>query len=255
MTDAKWLAGRRAVVTGAASGIGRATARRLANEGAVVVAVDVDEAVHATVEGVAGASATVADVCDETAMAELFDEPVDVLVANAGVLGALEMFPHLDLAEARRVMEVNLFGTLTCMQLAARGMVSRGAGSIVCTASVAGLRSGAGPLPYSASKAAVINLVQNAAWHLSGTGVRVNGVAPGLVETGMTRFIFDGARAAGKEDRIGQLNPSRRAGTDAEIAAAVAFLASDEASYVNGQVLPVDGGLSASLPVMPGRIL
>jgi len=211
--------------------------------------------VHETVEGLVGASAVVADVCDEEAMAAVFEEPCDVLVANAGVLGAVEMFPHVDLAQARRVVDVNFFGTLTCVQLAARAMISRKRGSIVCTASVAGLRSGAGPIPYSASKAAVINLVQTAAWHLSGTGVRVNGIAPGLVETGMTRFLFDGARAAGKEDRIGQLNPARRAGGDSEIAAVVAFLASDDASYVNGQVLPVDGGLSASLPVVPGRIL
>jgi NAD(P)-dependent dehydrogenase (short-subunit alcohol dehydrogenase family) len=134
-------------------------------------------------------------------------------------------------------------------------MVEHGGGSIVCTASVAGLRSGAGPSQYSASKAGVISLVQTAAWQLSGTGVRVNAICPGLIETGMTREIFDRARAAGKGDKIGQLNPTRRAGQPDEIANAALFLASDEASYVNGQTIVVDGGLSSSHPVMPGRMM
>jgi len=119
---------------------------------------------------------------------------------------------------------------------------------------VAGLRSGAGPTPYSASKAGVVNLVQTAANQLAGTGVRVNAICPGLIETGMTRPIFEGARAAGHEHKIGQLNPLRRAGQPREIAEAAVFLASDESSYVNGQALPVDGGLSSSHPFVPGRL-
>src|SRR5690606_36946152 len=101
------------------------------------------------------------------------------------------------------------------------------------------------------SKAGVVSLVQTVAMALTGTGIRVNGVAPGLIETPMTAPLFDDARARGREDRIGQLNPLRRGGQAEEIAEAVAFLASDAASYVNGQVLAVDGALSAQLPFTP----
>jgi len=118
-------------------------------------------------------------------------------------------------------------------------------GSIICTASVAGLRSGAGCMPYSASKSGVISLVQTAANELAGTGVRINAICPGLVETGMTRPIFEPARARGTERRIGQLNPLRRAGAPGEIAQMALFLASDAASYVNGQAFAVDGARGA----------
>jgi NAD(P)-dependent dehydrogenase (short-subunit alcohol dehydrogenase family) len=128
-------------------------------------------------------------------------------------------------------------------------MIPEKRGSIICTASVAGLRSGAGPAPYSASKAGVISLVQTSANFLTGTGVRVNAICPGLIETGMTKPIFDYARARGSEDRIGQLNPLKRYGQPDEIAHMALFLASDDASYVNGQAIAVDGGLSSSLPV------
>jgi NAD(P)-dependent dehydrogenase (short-subunit alcohol dehydrogenase family) len=128
-------------------------------------------------------------------------------------------------------------------------MMERGGGAIVCTASVAGLRSGAGGPAYSASKAGVINLVQVAAQQLSGSNVRVNAICPGLIETGMTQSIYAQARAAGKADRIGRLNPLRRGGVPDEIARAVLFLASDDASYINGHALVVDGGLSSSHPV------
>ena len=116
------------------------------------------------------------------------------------------------------------------------------------TASVAGLKAGASGHPYAASKAGVISLVQTTAYSLTGTGVRINAVCPGLIETGMTKPFFDSVREAGKEDKIGQLNPLQRAGQPDEIAAMALFLASDEASYVNGQALAVDGGLSSSLP-------
>jgi NAD(P)-dependent dehydrogenase (short-subunit alcohol dehydrogenase family) len=127
-------------------------------------------------------------------------------------------------------------------------MAKRGGGSIICTASVAGLRAGAGGAAYSASKAGVINLVQTGAQQLSESGVRVNAICPGLIETGMTQPIYDMARAAGQEERLGELNPLRRGGEPSEIANAALFLASDEASYVNGAALVVDGGLSTSHP-------
>jgi NAD(P)-dependent dehydrogenase (short-subunit alcohol dehydrogenase family) len=121
-------------------------------------------------------------------------------------------------------------------------------GSIICTASVAGLKANAGSSPYSASKSGVISLVQTTSYALSGTGIRVNAICPGLIETGMTRNTFEKARERGKADKIGQINPTQRGGVPEEIAAMGLFLASDEASYVNGQAIPVDGGLTASMP-------
>ena len=136
---------------------------------------------------------------------------------------------------------------------AARLMAARGKGSIICTASVAGLRYGAGPSPYSASKAGVINLVQTACQELYGTNIRVNAICPGLIETGMTKPIFDRARERGTDGKIGQLNPLKRNGEPIEIANTALFLASDDSSYVNGQAFVVDGGLSSSHPVAMKR--
>ena len=127
-------------------------------------------------------------------------------------------------------------------------------GSLLATASVAGLRSNAGSTDYSASKAAVISLMQTTAWQLAGTGVRCNALCPGVIETGMTAAMYDAARARGTERKIGQLNPSRRGGVADEAARVALFLASDEASYVNGQAWAVDGGLSAGHPVVPGKL-
>jgi NAD(P)-dependent dehydrogenase (short-subunit alcohol dehydrogenase family) len=132
-------------------------------------------------------------------------------------------------------------------------MIRQGSGAILCTASVAGLRANAGGVDYSASKAGVVSLVQTVAHGLSGTGVRINAICPGLIETGMTRATFERARERGTESRIGQLNPLRRAGQPVEIARMAAFLLSDEASYVDGQAVAVDGGLSSSHPFVYPR--
>lgn len=127
-------------------------------------------------------------------------------------------------------------------------------GSIVATASVAGLRSNAGSTPYSASKAAVISLAQTMAFQMAGTGVRINAVCPGLIETGMTAPVYHAARARGTQDKIGQLNPTKRGGYADEVARVVLFLGSDESSYVNGQAWAVDGGLSAGHPHVPSKL-
>ena len=148
----------------------------------------------------------------------------------------------------QEVLRINLIGPFLAIKHAAPHMIARGRGSIVLTASVAGLRANAAGNPYSASKAGVISLAQTAANSLLGTGVRVNAICPGLIETGMTKPIFDAARERGSEARIGQLNPMQRPGAPDEIAAMALFLASDESSYVNGQAFPVDGGLSSTHP-------
>jgi len=179
---------------------------------------------------------------------------LDVCYANAGV-GTTSFDPPLEQTGEQwlELLRINLVGPFLAIKHASKPMREAGKGSIICTASVAGLRSGAGGPAYSASKAGVINLVQTSAQLLAGSGVRVNAICPGLIETGMTRGVFERARARGSEDRIGQLNPLRRAGQPEEIAAAALFLASDEASYVDGQAIVVDGGLSSSHPVVVAR--
>jgi len=259
------LDGKRAIVTGAASGIGRATARAFVAQGARVLAVDLDESgLAGTEEEIrkAGGSVVTAtcDVSDETRVAGLVDQCVadlgglEVFYANAGIGGEFSPLLELSAASFERVLQVNLIGPFLAIKYGALHMREHGGGSILATASVAGLRSGAGPTPYSASKAGVISLVQTAAYQLSGTGVRVNAICPGLIETGMTKPIFDMARSAGKEHKIGQLNPLRRYGVPDEIANMALFLASDESSYVNGQAYAVDGGLSSSHPYVPGNL-
>jgi len=258
------LKGKVAIVSGAASGIGRASAKLFAAEGASVVAVDRVDAVNETVKAIreAGGKALglVADVSKEEDAARYVDTAVkefgklDIIYANAGVsVGAQPPFFELTAEHWRQVLDVNLIGVFLAIKHAARVMVPNKNGSIVCTASVAGIRSGAGGGPYSASKAGVINLVTTAANYLTGTNVRVNAICPGIIETGMTKPIFDYAKQRGTEDRIGQLNPLKRYGHPEEIANTALFLASDEASYVNGQHIAVDGGLTSSMPVT-GRI-
>lgn len=259
------LDGKRAIVTGAGSGIGRASAIRFAEEGAFVLAVDRNEAgaaetVAAITDGGGRARASSADAADDAAVRGLVEDCVanegglEIVYANAGVSGLPVSLFEVDAAEWEQVLRVNLIGPFLAIKHAGLAMKERGGGSIICTASVAGIRSGAGPTPYSASKAGVVSLVQTAANQLTGSGVRVNAICPGLIETGMTKPMFDMARAAGKEHKIGQLNPLRRYGVPVEIANMALFLASDEASYVNGQAIAVDGGLSSSHPFVPGRL-
>jgi NAD(P)-dependent dehydrogenase (short-subunit alcohol dehydrogenase family) len=233
-----------AIVTGAASGIGRATAALFAREGATVIAADV-----AASEGVVAADAgSEDDVKGLIDLAVREHGGLDIFFANAGISGGLASIFEQEVADWEEILRVNLIGPWLAIKHAAPVMKARGGGSIICTASVAGIRAGAGGPAYSASKAGVISLVEVAATQLCGANIRVNAICPGLIETGMTRGIYDMARSAGKEEMIGHLNPLKRGGEPIEIANAALFLASDEASYVNGHALVVDGGLSASHP-------
>lgn len=251
------------IVTGAGSGIGRASAKLFAAEGGHVIAADKSEAVHETAAEIEVAGGVAlgwqmdagaeADVERVVALACERFGGLDVFFANAGIAGGIAGIFEQTVDLWTEVLRVNLIGPFLAIKHAAPRIVERaketGGGAIVCTASVAGLRSGAGGPAYSASKAGVINLVQTAAQQLSTSGVRVNAICPGLIETGMTVRAFEYAREKGVEAKLGQLNPLRRAGQPEEIAEVAAFLASDAASYVNGQAWVVDGGLSSSHPV------
>jgi NAD(P)-dependent dehydrogenase (short-subunit alcohol dehydrogenase family) len=238
------LAGKIAIVTGAASGIGKAAVDLFRSEGATVLGADIAD----------GADVR-ADVGSEADVKLLVQQAVtehgglDIVFANAGISGGWSTIAEQTAEDWSEILRINLIGPFLAIKYAAPLIATRGGGSIICTASVAGLRSGAGGAAYSASKAGVINLVQNACQQLSGSGVRVNAICPGLIETGMTRPMYDMARDRGQEGRIGELNPLKRGGEPDEIARAALFLASDESSYVNGQALVVDGGLSSSHPI------
>lgn len=252
------LQGKSIVITGAGSGIGRAAALLFSKEGARLTVVDRTDAVKETVEEIkqAGgvAEAVLADAGDDADVKGFIDRTVanygrlDGIWANAGIGGGLIPLSEQTVEHWQEVLRVNLIGPFLAVKHSIPYMTAQQAGSIVLTASVAGLKANASGHPYASSKAGVISLVQTTAYSLSGTGVRINAVCPGLIETGMTKPIFDNAKLRGTDSKIGQLNPLKRAGQPHELAAMGLFLVSDEASYVNGQAIPVDGGLTASMP-------
>lgn len=255
------LTGQGAIVTGAASGIGRATARLLAQAGAQVLACDMSDGVADVVKDIraAGGAAEArimdagaeADVADAVAHAETTFGGLDIFHANAGITGGQSDLLTSTPEVWAEVLRVNLIGPYLAVKHAAPAMQRRGAGSIVLTASVAGMRANAGPPSYSASKAGVINLAQTSAYQLAGTNVRVNAICPGLIETEMTRVYYDYVKATGREGAIVLTNPLKRGGEPEEIANTVLWLSSPMASFVNGQAVPVCGGLSASHPFGP----
>jgi len=256
------LNGKVAIITGAASGIGRATAILFGGEGAKLVLADADEeGLKETLELVrreGGEAITKrTNVSIEEEVKELIDSAlgtysqIDILCNNAGITGQIANLEEQTGDDWYKVYGVNVLGAVFATKHVAKYMQERKSGAIVNTASVAGIRSGAGGNAYSASKAALINFTQTAACDLGGFNVRVNAVCPGLIETGMTKPVFDLARVRGKFDKLGSRCELRRYGRPEEVAHAILFLASDESSYITGQALPVDGGNTASLN-LPG---
>ena len=230
------LSGRHAVVVGGASGIGAAVVARLRESGSVVTVADCVD-----VDGVVRC-----DVTQEGDVVALFEglERVDVAVNCAGVSGRMGPITELSLDTWRGVIDVNLTGTFLCVREALRRMVPQGSGSIVCVSSGAGLR-GLAQLPdYVASKHGVIGLVRAAALEHARAGIRVNAVAPGSIHTPMLSAFVDGDERS--LQAMGRMSPIGRLGTPEEVADAIGWLCSDDARFVTGSVVSVDGGVSAA---------
>jgi NAD(P)-dependent dehydrogenase (short-subunit alcohol dehydrogenase family) len=248
MDQAKPLAGRVALVTGAAGAIGLATARLLAERGATVACV-----VRKSVADLPpGALVLHADVSDEDQVRAAVDETVraagriDILVNNAGIEGPQALIPDYDTAEFLRVLQVNVLGVFLGLKHVMPLMAARGSGSIVNLSSIAGIRGAAMMSGYVASKHAVLGLTRSAALEAAPSGVRVNAVLPGFIDS---RMLSDIATRLGMPDTSGldARVPTGRLGQPEEVAQTVAFLASDESRYMNGACLTLDGGVTVGI--------
>lgn len=249
------LEGKVAVVTGGASGIGRATVERFAAEGAKVVVADVDPEAGRALAADLGDAALFhqVDVTSPEQVQSLVDATVarfgglHVMVNNAGIASAMVRFLHDDLEDFHRVVDVNLYGVLLGTQRAARHMKANGGGSIVNVSSTAGIDAGAGLVTYRATKAAVIHASRSIALDVAQYGIRVNCLVPGQIRTGMTTYDMDQVR--------GLTQPLPREGRPEDVAEAAVFLASDRSAQITGIVLPVDGGTTAGPPATQLKLL
>jgi meso-butanediol dehydrogenase / (S,S)-butanediol dehydrogenase / diacetyl reductase len=240
------LEGQRAIITGGGSGIGRATCRRMAEEGARVAVLDLNAESAEAVAAEIGGFGFGVDVGDPDAVQATVDSAVDalgglsILYNNAGT-GAFGKLHELDPAEWERVLRVNLTGVYAGFRAAVPHLLAGGGGSIVSTASISGTRPAAGEGPYAASKAAVAALTASAALEYAPT-IRVNAVSPGMIRTTMTEPMF--TYMPGQVERFETGTPAGRIGEPEDVADVVVFLCSDLARFVTGQNIVVDGGLT-----------
>jgi meso-butanediol dehydrogenase/(S,S)-butanediol dehydrogenase/diacetyl reductase len=240
------LDGQRAVVTGGASGIGKATARRMAEEGAAVAVVDIDGDGAGECAKEIGGTAHVADVTDPEGMLGAFDAAasamggITTLFNNAGV-GGMSPLHDWEPEEWNRLVSVNLTGVYLGFRAAVPHLRSAGGGSVVSTASISGTRPAAGEAPYAAAKAGVAAITASAALEYA-PSIRVNSVSPGMIATALTepllRFLPD------EKERYERTTPIGRVGEPEDIADVVVFLCSDMARFITGQNLVVDGGMT-----------
>lgn len=248
------LEGKRIVITGGASGIGRSAALACSREGATVVVADIDrpggEAVAGQIRGMGGAALAVAcDVTRDEEVEALFGRATEVLggvdgaFLNAGIEGRVAPLVDYDGEVFRRVLEVNVVGVWNCLRVVLPGMTRRGGGSIVCTSSIAGLVGAGAFAAYVASKHAVLGLMKTAAIEAASSGIRVNAICPGVIETPMLGRLADARE--GLVEALLEKKPMGRLGTADEVAEAAVWLLSDRASFVTGHALVVDGGYVA----------
>lgn len=238
-----------AVVTGAARGIGLAIAKKFLEQGHRVALLDIDAAELAKADSLLGEDsvAITCDVSDQQQVRAAVKEiatrfgRIDALVNNAGI-AVFKPLLETTLEEWERVLAVNLTGAFICTQACAPEMLKNGGGAIVNIGSISGLRASTLRVAYGTSKAALAHLTRQQAAELGNAGIRVNLVAPGPVDTAMAKLVHTADIRADYHDAI----PLNRYGLEEEIAAAVWFLCSDAASYVNGQALAVDGGFDAA---------
>jgi NAD(P)-dependent dehydrogenase (short-subunit alcohol dehydrogenase family) len=242
------LAGKVAIVTGAASGIGRATAEMFAAHGASVVVADIDAEGGEQVAGSLAGTAAFhrADVSDPDQVQALIDFAVShfgglhVLVNNAGVAGSLGAFLYDDFSDFQRILNVNLMGAMLGTQRAGRYMKANGGGSIINISSIGGINAGVGVTSYRAAKAAILHLTRSNAVELGRYLIRVNCIAPAHIATAMTSYDMGPVIEANQ--------PLPRHGQPEDVAYAALYLASDWSAQVTGVVLPVDGGTAAGRP-------
>ncbi len=246
MSDAASMTSRRALVTGASGGIGSAVAERLGRDGLHVIAhansrLDAAEAVAARIVAAGGSAEAVAfDVTDHDAARAACERllaagAIQVIVNNAGVHDDA-VFPAMRVEQWRRVIDVSVDGFFNVTQPLVMAMIRTRWGRIVNVSSIAALTGNRGQVNYAAAKGALNSATKSLALELASRGITVNAVAPGIIDSGMAEALFDRAT-------IEKLVPMKRAGTAGEVASLVAFLASDEAAYISGQIVSINGAM------------